>query len=109
MYGKELYNFSHSFLIPLAILPFLLGVCVSWIMWNIREIMIFASFAASFINAAKLMMILAYYKTKIRQTNNMFKQNLYPCQKEYALFVLLASVLLSGSLIFISIYIDKSN
>ena len=66
MYGKELYNFSHSFLIPLAILPFLLGVCVSWIMWNIREIMIFASFAASFINAAKLMMILLskYLSTK---------------------------------------------
>ena len=59
MYDSKLYNFLHSFLILLAILPFLLGVCVSWIMWNIREIMIFASFAASFINAAKLMMILA--------------------------------------------------
>ena len=35
------------------------GVCVSWIMWNIREIMIFPSFAASYINEAKLMMILA--------------------------------------------------
>ena len=31
--------------------------CVSWIMWNIREIMIFGPFAPSFINAGQLMMI----------------------------------------------------